>query len=124
MTDGPALLLLVCLIAGLIGAGVILTGCGRLEATTIPMRGVSGPGQFDFENVPRPWGIGGFGYGYDGHGHFYLVGQEDQTLESFCWRDGHFVWANGKLVDYQPGVLGLPGWEHVPTRPSRPSRGS
>ena len=30
------------------------TGCGRLEATTIPIHGVSGPGQFDFENVPRP----------------------------------------------------------------------
>jgi hypothetical protein len=111
--------LLICLVAAVIGAGAVLAGCGRLEATTIPIHGVSGPGQFDFENVPRPWGIGGSGYGYEGHGHFYLVGPEGQTLESFYWRDGHFVWADGKLADYQPGVMNLPDWQNVPDSSER-----
>jgi hypothetical protein len=95
------------------------TGCRAEVNISHPDVGVIGPAQFEQENVPRPSVSGG--YGYDGYGHFYLLAANDTPGRSFYWRDGHFVWADGSLMDASAyydssAYLGVPDFSGSTTK--------
>jgi hypothetical protein len=101
--------LAIALLAAAAVAVLICTGC-RTEVKVTHLDFVVGPPQFTQENVPWPPVSGG--YGYEGYGHFYLVDANDVRGESFSWRDGHFYWADGGLID--PGPYDASGWLGIP----------
>jgi hypothetical protein len=84
----------------LVAAAVVVLSCaGCRTEVKIPHRDdgdAIGMTAFEFENVPRPPVSGS--YGYEGYGHFFAYDVYPRS-RSFSWRDAHFVWPDGSLMD-------------------------